>query len=160
MTTCRRFVERSFRGATVAPAACPLASIVGLAAVGCMLVGCTPEAVEQHGLHDDPAHRPATLVDAVSEIERRASGILTMAPTAMSELTDIVGWLPELAADTPLERGAWDRVTRASAELFAALDAWNPARGVPLDKALASPLQDLRAIASGIDDQSPVRAAP
>jgi hypothetical protein len=87
------------------------------------------ESREGYG-HDRPPHKPDDLQNAVVEIERRWEALEERStadakrspPNApdrrVSELEDILIWLPELAAETDLRRAEWERVNSLSRELL------------------------------------------
>jgi hypothetical protein len=71
--------------------------------------------------HFVPAHWPSDLLDASSKIEDRTLQLsgktAANAPALEGELRDIVGWIPEIAADTELTEEQWDPLYFASEEL-------------------------------------------
>jgi hypothetical protein len=86
--------------------------------------GCQPHADsdEEELVHVSAAHRPDHLPDAVAQIERRnpfkaSDENNTNAQLPLSELKDILVWLPEIAADTDLKKPAWDEIRSLSLEL-------------------------------------------
>ena len=96
--------------------------------MGCFLIGCQTE--QRDSLHEMdhfvPAHWPSDLSDAVSKIDERLAKLTSddanpsndaETATARKELFDIVGWMPEIAADTYLEEAEWIPVYEASLEL-------------------------------------------
>lgn len=93
-------------------------------------VGCT--AGVQHGQevsHALPSHHPQTFHRAVDAIAER-SAIISMSAAAeadrdraRSELLDILRWLPDLAADTPLNRSNWDEVAAIAGSLTRTVEA-------------------------------------
>lgn len=95
------------------------------------LAGCAGNArpehqgsVEEH--HGIPAYKPATFRDAVDQLPRRLAEVFehgSEAPLAEQEkeLTDIVQWLPELAAETDLRKADWEQVQRLALQLQQAL---------------------------------------
>lgn len=103
-------------------------------------VGCQQQAgtVDDDKLeHVSAAHRPADFADAVAQIGKRnpfdataagdsgagdsggnganASGSGASLP--LSELSDIVVWLPEIAADSDLKKADWNEVQSMAVEL-------------------------------------------
>lgn len=91
---------------------------VFLAACGCDSRGVDSEPLE----HVHAAHRPATFADAVNELERRGEALFGASQVEdrrgeLSELSDIIGWLPELAADSDLGRADWERARGAAERL-------------------------------------------
>jgi len=93
--------------------------------------GCGPSTVsptsaeEEHLEHHIPAHKPATFTDAVEALRNRirhvgdesAAGRADHLAGDLSELRDIVDWLPELAADSDMRKADWDEVNALTAEL-------------------------------------------
>jgi len=85
------------------------------------LVGCLQSPAEDDDRleHVIPAHKPADYVEATNQLAGRGhlyfSGQLDAA--GLTELRDILAWLPELAAETDLSRSQWDRVQEISREL-------------------------------------------
>lgn len=93
--------------------------MVGLLLLACS--GCnTHEQDGDHQLeHHIPAHKPASFAEAVSEL--RSRGLAMQGDQATDEenheLLDIINWLPELAADSDLNRSQWEQVRDSVAEL-------------------------------------------
>lgn len=88
--------------------------VVVTCAAGCMR-GATPPAGSEHA-HLRPAHHPGTLAASVPAIRARALRLTaTDATSARQELADILRWLPQLAADTELDRAAWNDVAALAA---------------------------------------------
>lgn len=99
-------------------------------AVGAILLaaGCaSPTAEHEEGSHALPPHHPGDFRRAVDAIERRGAALLAgrADAAARAEFADIARWLPELAADTELGRGDWERVAAVERALegFPAGDA-------------------------------------
>jgi hypothetical protein len=88
--------------------------------------------------HFVPDHWPADLPDAAAKVAQRASAlagpscepsnippgesrpddpVADRSPMIEKELRDIVGWVPEIAADTPLTEAQWMVVYEASESL-------------------------------------------
>lgn len=84
-------------------------AIVGL--IGCF--GGHGGEEQPHAEHVIPAHKPADFPEAVNQIVVRTAEPISDA-AAVQELQDIVGWLPELAAQTDLPRADWDRIHEIS----------------------------------------------
>jgi len=85
--------------------------------------GCTQESHEadSHLEHVIPPHKPGSYAETVEQLEVRWNRLHegNDAPSAqeVSELGDVVGWLPELAADSDLDRRQWEQVQSLSGEL-------------------------------------------
>jgi len=109
-----------------------LLMIITVAVAGCF-GGPEPDGRET-AEHFVPAHWPADLLDASTKLAQRASelsspsneatartptdGLVTdRTPMVERELRDIVGWVPEIAADTPLTEAQWMVVYEASESL-------------------------------------------
>jgi hypothetical protein len=86
-----------------------------LCCIGC--VGCTAEEEQgqsSHFEHDHfvPDHWPESLADASNKLRERARLIgsaedATEISRRRGELADLVGWAPEIAADTDLGEANW-----------------------------------------------------
>jgi hypothetical protein len=89
--------------------------------VGCH--GATFEEAEHHTI----AHKPANFPAAVDRLLALHVEISNNGPRAakqldvFSEAFDIARWLPELAADSDLEEGPWNRVQDVAGQLEAIL---------------------------------------
>ncbi len=74
------------------------------------LVGCLQE---KQSLHEDdhhvPAHWPNNILDAAQKIEDRLATLEADAgdDSAQKQLTELVEWTPEIAADTDLTEPDW-----------------------------------------------------
>lgn len=93
--------------------------LISLTVVGC---GNQPADGEYEKVeHFVPAHWPSDLLDASSKITERALQLsgqsTTDTPTIENQLRDIVGWVPEIAADTDLTEAQWNPVHDASETL-------------------------------------------
>lgn len=81
-------------------------------------VGCADKAEEDHAEHHIPEHKPKSFADAVKEIPRRIEAISVQASAGtgdrlereLLELQEIIGWIPELAADSDMRRAPWEEV--------------------------------------------------
>lgn len=82
-------------------------------------LGCSKTAEEEHHGHVIPEHKPLSYRDAISQLDARwaklQSGEAT--PEEKQELTDIVRWLPEIAADSDLRRQQWEIVNVSARQL-------------------------------------------
>jgi hypothetical protein len=103
--------------------------------------GCAPSnsrstsqnGTDESAAHDDdhhrPSHKPRDFPAALAALHERCSKLLK-APVPKSpdvqkefdQTRDIVGWLPELAADSDLSRAEWDRVNEHSKKLSQSLE--------------------------------------
>jgi len=94
-------------------------TLLAITAVGC---GSQPADGEYEKVeHFVPAHWPSDLLDASLKITERALQLsgqsTTDTPTIENQLRDIVGWVPEIAADTDLTEAQWNPVYAASETL-------------------------------------------
>jgi hypothetical protein len=92
-----------------------------VAFAGCQTKGTGPgtgdsASVEDH--HGIPAHKPKTFAAAIETLSDRLRGWPESGDGIDREelaiVTDIVRWLPELAADTDLRRADWEQVLAIS----------------------------------------------
>jgi len=81
--------------------------------------GCGDSADEAHLEHVIPHHKPASAALAVDQLQVRGAERFSGASSAdqTAELSDIISWLPELAADTDVRRPQWERIRDISVEL-------------------------------------------
>ena len=105
-------------------------------AVGCSPTPPAPQSAnppepamtheEEHGILP---HKPHSFEEAVSEIESRGRALIANSdkpPTQVTEWFDILGWLPELAADTELKRADWEQAVRIAKDFELWSDSWSP----------------------------------
>ena len=73
----------------------------------------------EHLEHFVPAHKPATFADLVDQLALRTQKLCETSrssngggeqQTAMQEFSDIIGWIPELAADSELMKADFESV--------------------------------------------------
>ena len=77
---------------------------------------------EEHGILP---HKPRTFVDAVDQIDKRGHELLTHRHGHhITEWFDILGWLPEISADTDLKKADWETVVRIGRYLETWSAAW------------------------------------
>lgn len=88
------------------------------------VTGCGNQSVDgeyEQVEHFVPDHWPQDLLDASSKIDQRASQLsgqlTTDVLTIEKQLRDIVGWVPEVAADTDLTEQQWNPIYFASEKL-------------------------------------------
>lgn len=129
-----------------------------LVAAPCVLVpACTrlaPTTIGGDHAHQRPAHHPGTLTGAVPAIQARTERLAgTEAAAARKELTDILRWLPQLAADTELNRAAWDEIAALAARGSARLAA--PGDPTALAADLAATADRLAAIVATLPPGTP-----
>jgi len=93
--------------------------IFQIAVVLLCAVGCEHDDSEDHLEHIIPAHKPHNFASCVEQLRLRGeeyySGELSEAQ--VDKLRDIVNWVPELAADSDLNRQQWERAQQISKEL-------------------------------------------
>lgn len=85
-----------------------------------LLAGCVDGRPSTHELeHVVPAHWPTGLADAADKIEQRVAAIEqpANATQARAELLEIIEWLPEVAADTPIREASWVPIHEACAKI-------------------------------------------
>jgi len=98
-------------------------------AVSCVLgvCGCSPEP-QQSTLFDHdhamPSHWPNSLGDLTVQIRRRLE-LLDVHESCAAELSDLVAWTPEIAADTSMSETQWNRIYEASESLRLRLENSN-----------------------------------
>ena len=105
-------------------AAVALASLV-------LIIGCGGEdsSDEDHAGHVIPAHKPKSFPDAVRRLRELNDGLVRdltgpQAPPSPDQETlqialDIANWLPEIAADSDMPEGPWNKVNTQSAAIVA-----------------------------------------
>ena len=97
-------------------------AIVGIALLvgGCSADPDKASLFDHH--HDTPAHWPDNLGDTADKIRERLVRLKDDEQTTSDELTDLVAWAPEIAADTSLSESKWNPIFEASEELRARLE--------------------------------------
>lgn len=121
---------------------------------------------DHHMEHFVPHHKPANFAMAVEEIEHRAHHLSDHAghghgdeADEFQELLDIVGWIPELAADSDLNEVDWSKASSAATALAANLTARKSANGVldlkGLPKLIAAELQTLDSLITSAGKPEP-----
>jgi hypothetical protein len=112
--------------------------VIGMAGCGKPTADEGYEKVE----HFVPLHWPKDLEDAAAKIAERASQLSGQAGAETvaieSQLRDIVGWVPEIAADTDLTEQQWNPVYEASEALSKRLAKMRR----PLDDATLGAIDD------------------
>ena len=117
---------------------------------------------DEHLEHFVPAHNQADYAALVEQLEKRiaqqsaSSGSSEGAPaadqsaTARQELIDIIGWIPELAADSELRKQEFDTAVAAGKSLSIALGFEKPAEtSTPVDQSsVPKLLNELKALVS------------
>lgn len=106
---------------------CQVSLMLMLLALSCCAGGCTKvQGEDEHLEHHIPEHKPATYAAAVKQVRDRTDRIIAgyqigsseLLGRELTELIDIVGWLPELAGDSDMKRAAWDQVQLVSRKLM------------------------------------------
>ena len=135
---------------------------VGLSLV---IVGCgssDDHHEDEHLEHFVPAHKPADYSALVEQLEKRiaqqsqpsgsgeGSAEAAQSATARQELIDIIGWIPELAADSELRKQEFATAVSAGAGLNIALGFEKPAEGTTAVDQSSIPkfLDELKALVS------------
>lgn len=98
-------------------------------------LGCVAEKESLHEMdHELPPHWPVNMEDAAEKIEQRLSQIeVKESPeTTREELSDLIEWAPEIAADTDLPELEWIPIYELSETLRRHLSAGD----VSLDECL------------------------
>lgn len=130
-----------------------------------VVVGCGSQEEhheDEHLEHFVPAHKPADFAALVEQLEKRivqqtpASGpgegttAADQSATERQELIDIIGWIPELAADSELQKKEFETAVSAGAQLSIALGFEKPADGTaPVDQSVIPKLlSELKALVS------------
>jgi predicted Fe-S protein YdhL (DUF1289 family) len=92
------------------------------------LVGCSGdperETLFDHS-HEAPEHWPRNLGDTTAKIRQRLERLDSNDSDAASELTDLVSWTPEVAADTSMSEQQWTPIWEASEKLRQGLEKNN-----------------------------------
>ncbi|MFM8580482.1 MAG: hypothetical protein ACKOFW_03155 [Planctomycetaceae bacterium] len=115
---------RHVRGACLA-----LACGWGLAVLG---VGCGPPAAPaspleaEHLEHHVPPHRPVSFAAGLVQVRQRVRELDEATngqghedlPTRVTELAEILEWLPELALDSDIRRRDWEEIHRVAGALL------------------------------------------
>lgn len=118
--------------------------------------------VDEHLEHFVPAHKPIDYAALVEQLEKRiaqqssSSGAGEGVPaaeqfaTARQELIDIIGWIPELAADSELQKKEFETAVVAGRKLNLALGFEKPSEGTKAVDAESIPklLDELKALVS------------
>lgn len=102
----------------------PFSICLALMLMSMMFVGCSNE--QRESLHENDhfvaEHWPSSLADAAAKIEARVVMLKEEEnEQAMNELFDIVGWVPEIAADSELTEEDWIPIHHASDALSSKL---------------------------------------
>ena len=126
-------------------------------------IGCSSQEAQhedEHLEHFVPAHKPANYAALVDQLETRIAQQTQPAesgdgtPTAgqsatqRQELMDIIGWIPELAADSELQKQDFEMAVSAGAKLSLALGFETPAAGSqPMNQSsIPGLLEELKAL--------------
>lgn len=100
--------------------------LLGLAIMVLICIGCgsEKESLMEHD-HVEPDHWPSGIVDAADSIDERVAALQVAGNAGgtderavmMDELTDLVEWSPEIAADTDLPEEQWIPIYEVSETL-------------------------------------------
>lgn len=122
----------------------------------CVAVGCGSSSVssgtvedsehhDEHLEHHRPEHRPASFTAAVEQIARRHARIQAKMMKKsdqsldheISELLDILVWLPEIAGDSELRQSDWETVKQHAESLASLLQKLDPS-GIGVQQDISS----------------------
>lgn len=110
--------------------------LLALSGCGSLVTGSLEEDdhEEEHLDHHVPAHRPSGFTEAVDQMERRYQKLSELAGADGAvpeeegdEFSDILTWLPEIAADSDMQRADWEQVDTLSAKSLQSFQAWRAA---------------------------------
>lgn len=140
--------------------------LMACASLTLWLVGCGSR--DDHGDHEEdehlehfvPAHKPADYSALVEQLERRiaqqppfsdsgdGAAEANQSAEARQELIDIIGWIPELAADSELRKAEFEAAVSAGKQLNIALGFQKPAQSAePFDQSeILKLLEELKAL--------------
>ena len=88
-----------------------------------LLAGCGGSTGETGDVYVDhehevrPAHHPASFPAGLAGVRVRLPAVAAGGGRVRGEAAEIVGWLPELAADSDLTEAEWDPLAAGAAEL-------------------------------------------
>ena len=136
-----------------------------LASFSVGIVGCG-SVDESHDEHDDeyaehehlehfvPAHKPKDFVDLVEQLALRFHQLDSTDAgdeprTARQELADIIGWIPELAADSELKKADFESAVATGNKLVAVFtETLGAKKTKPFDAVTFKPfIEELRKLA-------------
>lgn len=103
-----------------------ICGLLSIAASGCGTETTTSQAAdhsdEEHLEHFVPEHKPANFSAAVNSIQSRIQQLTSTKGSRaqeLSELGEIIDWLPEIAANSDMRRKNWEQVDVITVELAA-----------------------------------------
>jgi hypothetical protein len=107
-----------------------LANVAALAGCGHSLPTSDSASEAQGGEHEhNPPHKPRDFPSGLAALHERFAQLFKTPDSQslegdeeFSKLVDIVGWIPELAADSDLNRAEWDRINERSKQLAREVD--------------------------------------
>jgi len=91
--------------------------------MGLVCSSCQSKVEVEHLEHVSPEHKPTSYAEAVEQLQFRITealnqkGIEHSQTQRLSELGDIIRWLPENAADSDLKKSDWERVEQITQRL-------------------------------------------
>lgn len=114
----------------------------------------------EHHHHHRPSHKPESFQELPTELRWRLSaddsGRVSPSRRRLRQLQDIVGWIPELAADSELRRAGFEQAVAQQLVLQQVLDALTAGGSADMaawNSAVAS-LQELAdSVAQGVADE-------
>ncbi|MEO1526345.1 MAG: hypothetical protein AAFX06_12975 [Planctomycetota bacterium] len=90
--------------------------------VALSFTGCSGNEEPPHE-HAAPAHMPRNMADLSDKIRRRLERVEAREDaTAVAELSDLIGWTAEIAADTEIGEGRWNPIYELSETLRLAIN--------------------------------------
>lgn len=116
------------------------AARIGLCGMLLWIAGCSGEQASLHEHdHHIPAHWPSGVADAAEKIRQRVELVPASGESeARHELEELVSWVPEIAADSPLPEEDWNGIYQLCEQLRPELTA-----GGPLDEGSLARIRQL-----------------
>ena len=120
---------------------------------------------DEHHEHEHiiPAHKPRDFRTCVTRLQSLSSEIAAPEPLPnaeidpVTELSDLIRWLPEFATDSELDESSWNRVVAISEDLHSEVDSLrqlNPKKRsaalAKLSSSLQGPLEELREFSASL----------
>ena len=131
-------------------------ALVGIVAALCSIAGCGDSGSgddDHHMEHFVPEHKPPNFAAAVDDLKFRAEHLLVhvgeesdVVSREVEELADIVGWIPELAADSDLNEADWLEAKACSERMAAGFS-----RVSQLKKELGTVLATIQSEVAGLE---------
>lgn len=119
------------------------------------------EEGHEHHHHHHPSHKPDSFQELPTELRWRLSadesGRVSPSRRRLRQLQDIVGWIPELAADSELRRAGFEQAVaqqRVLQQVLDAITAGGSADMAAWNAAVASLQQLADAVERGAEDEA------